>query len=184
MELVLGCYFKMTYKEYLVKSMNYLSTKKNTIFLGQSVSFSGNAIYNTLSEINHNKKVEMPVFEDTQMGFSIGLALKGFVPISCYPRYDFLVCASNQLINHLDKIEYLTKRKNIKVIIRTSIGSKNPLDGGPQHTQDHTKGLKEILKNVNVIKLRNKKDIFSSYKKAYCDQGSFLMVEYGDYYNK
>ncbi len=184
MERALGYCFKMTYKEYLIKSMNYLSSKKNTIFLGQSVSFSGNAIFNTLSEINNNKKIEMPVFEDTQMGFSIGLALKGFVPISCYPRYDFLVCASNQLINHLDKIEYLTKRKDVKVIIRTSIGSKTPLDGGPQHTQDHTNGYKKMLKNINVIKLKNKNDIFSSYKRAYSEPGSFLMVEYGDHYNK
>ena len=40
--------------------MNYLG-KKDTLFIGQSVSFSGNAIYNTLIGVP-NKKIEMPVF--------------------------------------------------------------------------------------------------------------------------
>ena len=31
----------------------------------------------------------MPVFEDVQMGLSLGMALNGYVPISCFPRFDF-----------------------------------------------------------------------------------------------
>ena len=173
-----------TYKEYLVESMTYLSKKRKTIFIGQSVSYSGNAIYNTLEHVSDNKKIELPVFEETQMGLSIGMALEGYIPITCFPRFDFLVCATNQLVNHLDKIKHLTNRNDIKVIIRTSIGSKNPLDGGPQHTQDHTNAFKYLLNFVNVIKLKNKKDILSTYKKAYNKKGSFLIIEYGDYYNK
>ena len=73
-----------------------------------------------------------------------------------------------------------------KVIIRTSIGSKKPLDGGPQHTQDHTSALKKMLKNVEVIKLKQTKQIFKAYKKALLrkDNKSTLIVEYGDFYNK
>ena len=56
---------KLKYKSELIKSMKYLSKNKRVVFIGQSVSYSGNAIYNTLSEID--KKIEMPVFEDTQM---------------------------------------------------------------------------------------------------------------------
>ena len=123
----------MKYKKELIKSMNYLAKKPNTIFLGQSVEFSGNAIYNTLTGVPNKKKLEMPVFEDAQMGMSLGLAMNGFVPITCYPRFDFLILAFNQLVNHLDKVRKMSRNEiKPRVIIRTSVGSKKPLDGGPQ----------------------------------------------------
>jgi len=107
-----GCYFDMKYKDELIKSMNYLAKNDKTIFLGQSVSYSGNAIFNTLSEIPDEKKIETPVFEDVQMGLSLGLALNGFIPVTCYPRFDFLILALNQMINHLDKIKFMLKNIN------------------------------------------------------------------------
>jgi len=176
----------MKYKDELIKSMNYLSNKSNTVFLGQSVKYSGNAIFNTLSEVKNNKKIELPVFEDVQMGMSIGMALMGYVPISCYPRFDFLICSMNQLVNHLDKIRAMSENEmQPKVIIRTSIGSKIPLDGGIQHTQDYTSIFEEILTEVDVVLLKNKKNIFKKYKKAYerKDNKSTLLIEYGDKYN-
>ena len=92
----------MSYRTELIRSMKYLSRNKKVLFLGQSVKYSGNAIFNTLKEINNKKKIELPVFEDSQMGISTGLALNGFIPVSCYPRFDFLILALNQLVNHLD----------------------------------------------------------------------------------
>ena len=88
----------MTYKKELIRSMNYLSKNPKTIFLGQSVSFPGNSMYNTLVGVPSKKKIELPVFEDVQMGLSIGLALEGFIPVSCFPRFDFLILAFNQLV--------------------------------------------------------------------------------------
>lgn len=166
--------------------MNYLGKKKDTLFVGQSVSFSGNAIYNTLIGVPNKKKIEMPVFEDAQMGMSIGMALNGYVIISCYPRFDFLILAMNQLVNHLDKIRKMSRGEmRPKVIIRTSIGSKIPLDGGPQHTQDYTKIFKQILTEVKVVYLDNPKTIFKSFQNAYNDKSShsYLFIENGDFYN-
>ena len=177
----------MSYRTELIRSMKYLSRNKKVLFLGQSVKYSGNAIFNTLKEINNKKKIELPVFEDSQMGISTGLALNGFIPVSCYPRFDFLILALNQLVNHLDKLDKMSsKQLKAKVIIRTSIGSKNPLDGGPQHTQDHTQALKKMLTNIEVIKLKKTNQIFKAYKKALNrrDNKSTLLIEYGDYYNK
>lgn len=177
----------MKYKQELIKSMNYLAKKPNTIFLGQSVEFSGNAIYNTLIGVPNKKKLEMPVFEDAQMGMSLGLAMNGYVPITCYPRFDFLILAFNQLVNHLDKIRSMSRNEiTPKVIIRTSIGSKKPLDGGPQHTQDYTKIFKDTLTEVKVIFLNSPKQILPAFKKAYLDKKSFsyLFIENGDFYNQ
>ena len=76
-----------TYKEELIRSMDFLSKKKDVIFLGQSVSYSGNAIFNTLKNVTQNKKIELPVFEEVQMGMCTGLAINGYVPICIYPRF-------------------------------------------------------------------------------------------------
>ena len=54
----------MKYKEELIRSMEYLAKDERTIFLGQSVKYSGNAIYNTLESIKDSKKIETPAFEE------------------------------------------------------------------------------------------------------------------------
>ena len=119
------------------------------------------------------------------MGMSIGLALEGFIPVSCYPRFDFLLLAFNQLINHLDKIRFMSDNEiKIKVIIRTSIGAKKPLNAGPQHTQDYTDILKNKLTEIKVISLNKTKDIYPAYQKILNDKENFsyLIVEQGEQY--
>tara|TARA_B100000287_G_scaffold3208_1_gene3148 strand:- start:70 stop:600 length:531 start_codon:yes stop_codon:yes gene_type:complete len=174
----------MGYKDELIKSMEWLSEKDNTIFLGQSVSYSGNAIFNTLKTLPEDKRIELPVFEEIQMGLSTGMALEGYVPISCYPRFDFMLRAMDSLVNHLDKFQVMTENNwKPKVILRTSIGSTNPLNGGVQHTQDYTEPFKQILKEVKVVMLDESENILTEFKKAYERDGSTLLIEHGDYYN-
>ena len=185
MDFILG--ENMKYVEHLVESMEYLAKDPRTVFIGQSVAYSGNSIYNTLKTIPNDRKIETPVFEETQMGLSIGLALNGFVPVTCYPRFDFLLLAVNQMVNHLDKMEEMTQGAfKPRVIVRTSIGAKVPLDGGIQHTQDHTDAFRLLLDNMDVVLLRNKKDIFPAYKTALEreDSKSTLIVEFGGFYNQ
>lgn len=177
----------MKYVDHLVKSMEYLAENPNVIFIGQSVAYSGNSIFNTLKTIPNERKIETPVFEETQMGLSIGMAMEGFIPVTCYPRFDFLLCAVNQLVNHLDKMEEMTRGEfKPRVIVRTSIGAKVPLDGGVQHTQDHTKAFKYLLDHMNVVLLNNKDNIFNEYKKALNrkDKKPTLLIEFGEYYNQ
>ena len=73
-----------------------------------------------------------------------------------------------------------------RVIIRTSIGSKTPLDGGVQHTQDHTNAFKNLLTDVHVVLLNEPEEILPTFKEAYTreDSKSTLIIEWGDYYNK
>ena len=181
----------LKYKNEIIRSMEWLGEKEDTIFLGQSVKYSGNAMYNTTKAISEDKLVELPVFEDVQMGMSMGMALEGFVPITSYPRFDFLICAVNQLVNHLDKITIISEGQfQPRVIIRTSIGSRIPLDAGEQHTQDHTQAFKNLLKRVDVVVLDEWHDIFPAFKHAYerqpvtkYDSLVTLLIEWGDHYN-
>ena len=175
----------MKYKDELIRSMEWLGEKDDTIFLGQSVKYSGNAIYNTLNTLKDSMKIETPVFEEVQMGMSTGMAMDGLIPISCFPRFDFLMRCMDSLVNHLDKMQVMTENTfKPKVIIRTSIGSTNPLNGGVQHTQDYTKVFKDILTEVDVILLNEPEEIFPTFQNAYENDGSSLIIEWGDYYNE
>lgn len=175
----------MKYKKSIVEAMKYLALDKRTIFIGQSVCYSGHVMFNTLEDANvpMDKRIELPVFEDTQMGISIGLSLGGFIPVSIYPRIDFLMSAMNQLVNHLDKIEQMSNGEFVpKVIIRTMVGSKEPLNPGLQHCQDHTEALKLLCPSISIKKLDKAYKVTEEYEWALENKQSTILVEYGDLY--
>jgi len=175
------------YFDELKRAMDYLGEQENTIFLGQAVEYKGTAMTNTLKDVSRDKLIEMPVSEEMQMGITNGLAVGGKVPISVYPRWNFLILAINQLVNHLDRLkEYSHNEYAPKVIIRVGIGSERPLHPQAQHVGDFTEGFRKILNNIEVIRLDEPEDIFPAYHKAYnrTDGKSTLIVEYGDYYGE
>jgi pyruvate/2-oxoglutarate/acetoin dehydrogenase E1 component len=175
----------MKYKDELTKAMTWLAEKESTVFLGQACAVSGNAISGTLEGVPIEKKIELPVFEETQLGLATGMALEGFTTITMYPRFDFFILACNQLVNHLDKMNVMSKGKmKPRVIIRVVIGSKYPIDAGPQHTQNHTDAIKKMLTYVELVELTEAKDIFPAFKKAYerKDSKPTLFIEHGEYY--
>tara|TARA_S200000501_G_scaffold378288_1_gene440195 strand:- start:42 stop:608 length:567 start_codon:yes stop_codon:yes gene_type:complete len=178
--------FDMKYFDEIKRSMNFLGKNKKTIFLGQAVSVPGTAMYNTLTEVNKKKRLELPVTEEMQMGITLGLAMKGFIPVTVYPRWNFLLLATNQLVNHLDKISKISNNK-IKphIIIRTAVGSKKPLDPQSQHKGDFTRAYKMMCKNIDFYFLKDSKDIFKSYKKVMQNKNRIsLLVEVADFYNE
>jgi len=177
----------LKYRDEIVRSMKLLSEYSETVFIGQGVRYPGHAMYGTLqdAEVPMEKRIEMPVAEDMQMGISIGMSLKGYVPISIYPRFDFLLLATNQIVNHLDKIDqYSVGRWKPKVIIRTAAGSMRPLFPGYQHTGDYTEAFRLLAPTLNVVKLNRVEDVYGAYASAYTDKRSSILVEIGDYYNE
>lgn len=177
----------MKYFDELKKSMTWLGQQPNTMFLGQAVQYAGTAMTNTLSEVPSERLLEMPVNEDMQMGITIGLGLNGTIPISIYPRWNFLLLATNQIVNHLDKISVMSSGEfTPRVLIRTSIGSQRPLHPQHQHVGDYSDAFKIMCKNIDIIRLDEPEQIFSAYQYAYnrTDGKSTILVEWGDYYNE
>ena len=173
------------YQLELKRAMSYLAMNEKVVFLGQAVEFPGTAMSTTLEGIDKEKLIELPVEEDLQMGIATGMALSGMIPVSIFPRWNFMLLAVNQIVNHLDKLpELLTVNSGPKVIIRTGIGSINPLNPGPQHIGDFTEAFKNLCQNIDVIRLDSKEIIFPSYKRALeRDDGvSTLLIEWSDKY--
>jgi pyruvate/2-oxoglutarate/acetoin dehydrogenase E1 component len=176
---------ELMYKAELVRAMDYIGQLPKSLFVGQAVRVPGTAMSGTLENIDKSKLIEFPVEEDLQMGYTIGLAMNGFLPVSIFPRWNFLVLATNQIVNHLDKLkEMMGVETPPKVIIRTGIGAKNPMHPGPQHTGDYTEAFKLMAPNLEIIRLDEPEEIFSTYKKAAdrTDGVSSLIIEWGDFY--
>lgn len=155
--------------------MQKLAADKRTLFIGQSVKYDGATIFHSLNGVPMHRRVEMPVIEDFQMGYCIGLSLTGILPICIFPRIDFMLLALNQLVNHLDKLPLYGW--NPRVIIRTRVGSKWPLNAGPQHTQNHAKAFDAMLDRVHVQEVNTAVEVERTYNSALIDDRSWVIVE-------
>lgn len=168
----------LNYRDELVRAMTWLGEQKNTLFIGQAVQYKGTAMTPTLAGVPKEKLLEFPVAEDFQLGASIGMALAGFVPISIYPRWNFLLLATSQLVLHLDKLPiYSSGGYKPRVIIRTAVASKEPLDPQAQHVGDFTSAFSIMLDTVMVVHLYNPDEIVPAYQEAYEREGGTLIVE-------
>jgi pyruvate/2-oxoglutarate/acetoin dehydrogenase E1 component len=177
----------MKYFDELKRSMEWLAQDERTLFLGQAVEVPGTAMSNTVKDIPLARRLELPVAEELQMGMTVGLALQGHVPVSIYPRWNFLLLAVNQLVNHLDKLGAMSAGGyRPKAIIRTGIGSERPLHPQHQHVGDFTDAFRLMCTTVEVIRLDEPAQIFPAYQKALLrdDGRSTLLVEWGDYYQE
>ena len=155
--------------------MTMLAQDERTVFVGQGVRYNCHRMWETLSGVPMEKRIEMPVAEDFQMGFCTGLALTGKIPVCIYPRMDFMLLAANQLVNHLDKAHLWGWTP--KAIIRVAVGSTEPLNPGPQHSQDHTAAFRWMMKHVQVVKILNAYDVVRQYEAAIKDDRPHIIVE-------
>lgn len=177
----------MKYFDEIKRSMEWLAADPKILFIGQAVEVPGTAMSNTLNGIDSSRRLEMPVAEELQMGMTVGLAVQGFIPVSIFPRWNFLLLAVNQLINHLDKIAAMSSGGfRPKAIVRTGIGSERPLHPQHQHVGDFTEAFRLMCTTIEVLRLDEPEDVFPSYEKALLrdDGKSTLIVEWGDYYSE
>lgn len=169
------------YKDALTEAMTFLGEQADTMFIGQQIVYAGNPMSTTLGNVSKDKMVELPVMEETQMGMTLGIAMTGKTVITFYPRWDFIVLALNQLVNHIDKYELMTGKK-ANIIIRLGKGSDKPLDPGHQHKGNYLEEFKSMCRNVTFHNLTTRESIVDSYKVAYETGGVHVLVEYPELY--
>lgn len=163
----------------VVRAMRQLAADPRTIFVGQSVRYDGARIFTTLDGVPLDKREEHPVVEDHQLGYCIGLALCGRVPVCIYPRIDFMLLAMNQLVNHLDKLPALW-HKHPHIIVRTTVGRKKPLHAGPQHSQNYAPQIRAMCDTLLVSEVNTADEVEMAYDVALQRPGAYLVVENPD----
>ena len=160
--------------ERLKECIDWLAAKPDSIFIGQGL-FAGTKLSAAFADVPKERKIEFPVAEDLQLGVSIGLSLEGFVPVSVFPRTNFLLCAMNQLANHLDVIrDYSDYRP--KVIVLTQAGLVTPLNPGPQHVVADGYWIEDFAKLFRNVHVRESNGL-PTYQAAYEQEDSTVIVE-------
>jgi len=176
----------MKYFDEMKRTMEWVAQQEKTIFVGQAVGVPGTFMFNTIKDTPDEKRLELPVCESFQMQMTVGMAFSGFLPISIYPRLNFLMLAMGDMSNIVDKMPEIYSQKYPKVIIRSAVGPDSPVHPGHQHIGDFTEGFRKLFKNIEVIKLENPEDIFPAYQMALDPKNnkSYLMIEVGNYYQQ
>jgi pyruvate/2-oxoglutarate/acetoin dehydrogenase E1 component len=174
---------EISYKDTLINVMTELAKLEDTIFIGQQIVYAGNPMSTTLTNVPKEKMIEVPVMEETQMGMSLGLAMTGKRVITFYPRWDFIISATNQLVNHIDKYELMTENK-VNILIRVGKGADTPLDPGHQHKANYIEEFKTMCPNIEIHDLKTWQDVELSYKYAIENGGIHILTEYPELYNK
>lgn len=173
----------MGYHDELRKAMVMLSERPNSVFLGQGVSVPGTSMHSTLSDVPQEKRLEMPVAEELQMGMAIGMALQGYLPICIFPRWNFLLRAADQLINHLDRIPiYSGRQYEPVVLIRTAVPSKEPFNPQAQHDDDFTGAFQLMCRTVIIDVIQEARDVMPAYLGALNRTRPTILVEFTDRY--
>ena len=171
------------YFDALGKAMNRLADRRNTIFVGQGVGCAGTTLTDSLHGVPESRLLEFPVAENLQMGFCIGLALEGKLPICVFPRWNFLLSAADQVVNHLDRLPIYSRGHYVpKVIIRVATPVVSPFNPGPQHDDDFTDAFRAMLRNVRVVTLQTADAVEREYEKAADAPQSTILVEYTKLY--
>ena len=177
----------MKYFDELKRTMEWVAQQPKTIFVGQTVAGPGTFMFQTLRDCPKDRCLEMPINESFQMQFTIGLALDGYVPISVYPRQNFLLLATGDMANILDKIPAISSKEWLpKVLIRVAVGPDSPVHPGHQHVGNYADAFRKMFSWIDVVEMNEPEEIFPAYKHALEreDGRSTLLIEHGNYYQQ
>jgi pyruvate/2-oxoglutarate/acetoin dehydrogenase E1 component len=177
----------MKYFDELKRTMEWLATQPKTIFVGQTVAVPGTFMYQTLRDVPKDRAWELPVNESFQMQFSIGLALAGYVPISVYPRQNFLLLAMGDMSNILDKFAAMSAGAvKPRVIIRVATGPFKPVHPGHQHVGNFAEAFRKAFEWIDVVEVNEPEEVFPAYQNALVreDGRSTIIIEDGNFYNE
>lgn len=172
----------MTYKDHISAAMTELAKDERVCFVGYNVKYGRAA--GTLKEVPEAQLYEMPLAENLMMGAAIGMSLDGRIPVVYFERMDFVLCALDSIVNHLDKLKKLSEGIHQPAcIIRCVVGnSVSPLFTGATHTQNFTKAMREMV-TFPVRELHVKGMIEMEYARAYRNAKagiSTMLIDYKD----
>lgn len=173
----------MNFKQAITESMTALAVDKRTRFVGYGMQ-KGRAM-GTLSGVSSDQIIETTVAENHMVAMATGLSLAGLLPLVYVERCDFLIHAADAIVNHLDKIETISRGQfKPAVIIRITVGnSKKPLFTGVTHTRDHSEAFRLMCPNCHVATLSDADQVLRQFAEARQRQlagESTLLFEYKD----
>lgn len=172
-----------TYIGELRAAMTWLGHQPRVLFFGQGVGNAGTSMSSTFDDVAAEKRIEMPVAEEMQVGMCVGMSLQGYVPVCVIPRWNFALRAADQIVNHLDRLPIYSAGGYVpKVIIRVAAPSVHPFNPQAQHDADLTEAFRLMLRTTKIETLDDIDDIVPAYRRAFDSPGSTILVERTEHY--
>lgn len=144
----------MNYAEGIRSGFHYLMTKYPEVFaIGQglwSPWYVGDTMTDLDKEFGEDRVIDTPVSELACTGAAIGAALGGYRPIIIHPRMDFMIMATDQIVNQAAKWSHMMGgQTSARITIRGIINRGG--EQGAQHSQAlhawyaHIPGLRVVM---------------------------------------
>ena len=143
-----------TYSDAIREGFNYiLANHDDVVALGQglwSPWYVGQSMTDLDKQFGRDRVLDTPISENSTTGMAVGLALGGYRPIVIHPRLDFMVLASDAIVNQAAKWRHmLGGASNVPLTIRGIINRGG--EQGAQHSQAlqswyaHIPGLRVVM---------------------------------------
>ncbi len=169
-------------KDKITEAMTWLGKQEKSVFIGEGLKNAG-GIYGTMNHVPTQRCLEMPIVENLIAGGAVGLAAIGFIPILVFQRMDFMLIASDAIINHIALIPKMSNGQfPCHIIIRAIIGSTRTsvFDVGPQHNHDLIHMFRPY---ISTIVIEPKDDVLGVYQELFKLKEPTLVIERKDDYN-
>lgn len=138
------------------------------VILGEDIEAPGGGAFKVtkrLSEDFPGRVRNTPISEAAIVGMGNGLALSGHIPVCEIMFGDFLTLASDQLINHAAKFQYMyNDQVRVPLIVRTPMGGKRGY--GPTHSQSLEKYFVG-LPGTQMLALHHRHDPGTVYDRLF-----------------
>ncbi len=142
----------LSYADAIREAHAQLLARDSRVFLtGQGLRspwYAGGSLDHLDRDFGSDRILDSPVSENSVTGMAIGAALAGMRPIVFHPRMDFMLLASDPLINQAANWSYLFNgRAGVPLVIRGVINR-----GGSQGAQ-HSQALHAMFMHIPGLKL-------------------------------
>jgi pyruvate/2-oxoglutarate/acetoin dehydrogenase E1 component len=177
---------EITYREALREGLREELKKDDRVFLlGEDIGEFGGPYKVTLGlleEFGRARVRNTPISEAAIVGAALGASLLGMRPVAEVSYMDFSTIASDQIVNQVAKVRYMTGGKaKASLVIRTQGGAGS--SQAAQHTQSleawyaHIPGLKVVMPSTPY-------DVKGLIKSSIEDDDPVLFIEHKLLYNE
>jgi pyruvate dehydrogenase E1 component beta subunit len=144
-------FLNISYSEAIREALLHILNKdKNFVILGQGVTspwYVGNTLKN-FDAIYPDRIFDTPISESLITGAGIGASLSGLRPLIVHPRMDFMLYATDTIINQAAKWSYITGGAScVPLTIRAIINR-----GGSQGAQ-HSQSLHSLFAHIHGLRV-------------------------------
>ncbi len=146
--------YELAYCDGIREAFEYCMDRDDKVFaIGQglwSPWYVGRSMDNLDKRYGKERVIDTPVSEQATTGIAVGAALQGYRPVVIHPRMDFMILATDQIVNQAAKWRHMLGGKTSPSMVVRGIVNRGG-EQGAQHSQAlhawyaHIPGLRVVM---------------------------------------